>query len=158
MKSNRQGTATHREGALRGVILDIHSVAIRKAVDEALDRLPLEASDIPTLHTITSKRTSASGSLAGLTRRITYDRTLRILPSKIVEDEVVVQKIELYRDMMLQLSERSRVAVVAHELAHAWLNDNMGPEDSAKREEESDGLARKWGFAEELGALEDETY
>lgn len=59
--------------------------------------------------------------------------------------------------MMLQLSEMSRVAVVAHELAHARLNDNVAPDDSATREEECDALAEEWGFGDELKALADET-
>ncbi len=72
-------------------------------------------------------------------------------------EEVVVQRIELYLDILLQLSDRSKVAVVAHELAHAWLNDNVRPEQSKRREMESDELARKWGFGVELDALAKET-
>ncbi|MGA1975694.1 MAG: ImmA/IrrE family metallo-endopeptidase [Conexivisphaerales archaeon] len=68
-----------------------------------------------------------------------------------------MQKVELYRDIMMQLSLSSREAVIAHELAHAWLNDNIAPDDSATREEECDALAEKWGFVDELRALADET-
>gem|GEM_PF-1361447 len=157
VKSNQEGSAARKEGPLSRVRLDVRGAAIRMAVDEALARLPIEALDIPTLRSITSKKASEGGSLAGLTRRITYERTIRLGAAK-TKDDVVVQRIELYRDIMLQLSERSRVAVVAHELAHAWLNDNVGPEDSNRREEESDALTRKWGFGKELEALEDETY
>lgn len=158
MGPNHEGPAARKEGLLSGARLDVKDAAIRRAVDEALARLPPEASVIPTLRLIASKKTSEGGSLAGLTRRIIYERRIYTGPAKTEEAETVVQRIELYRDIMLQLSEMSRVAVVAHELAHAWLNDNVGPEDSKKREEESDALARKWGFARELEALEDETY
>jgi hypothetical protein len=154
--------ARHRSGfvptevPLDGVRLGIRGAAIRLAVDEALARLPPEASRIPTLRSISSRKTSESGSLAGLTRRITYERTVRFGFGKSRTDEEVVQKIELYMDLMRQLSERARVAVVAHELAHAWLNDNVAPDDSAAREEECDALAEKWGFGVELRALADE--
>jgi hypothetical protein len=157
VKAKHVVSAVRRKGLLSGVRLDVRGTAIRVAVDEALAKLPPEASGIPTLRSITSKKTSEGGSLAGLTRRITYERTIRLGPAKTEEYEIVVQRIELYRDIMLQLSERSRVAVVAHELAHAWLNDNVGPEDSAMREEECDAQAEKWGFGDELKALADET-
>ncbi len=157
VKLNRGGSAVRKEELLSGVRVDVRGAAVRLAVDEALTRLPPEASDVPTLRLITSKKTSEGGSLAGPTRRITYERTVRFGLGKTRTDEVVVQKIELYLDMMLQLSEMSRVAVVAHELAHAWLNDNVAPDDSATREEECDALAEEWGFGDELKALADET-
>ena len=47
-------------------------------------------------------------------------------------------------------------AVIAHELAHAWLNEHDRPESSPKREAEADELARLWGFGPELEALEKE--
>jgi hypothetical protein len=131
--------------------------AIRAAAVEALRRLPAEALNIPTLISITEKGASKDGTLAGLTRRTTYEKGFLLAGSGRTE-EVVVQRIELYRDILLQLSERSRVAVIAHELAHAWLNDNVRPDDSKEREAESDGLATSWGFGGELAALANETY
>jgi hypothetical protein len=138
--------------------MSIEEKAIGRAVREALARLPPEALDIPTLVSISVKKRSESGSLAGLTRRITYERRFRLGPAGGREDEMTVQKIELYSEVLLQLSEMSRVAVVAHEIAHAWLNDNLRPEDSEEREMKSDELARSWGFGAELDALADETY
>jgi hypothetical protein len=155
-EAHHDGSAPRQEGLLSGVRLRIGGAEIRRAVDEALARLPPEASHIPTLRSISSRKTSENGSLAGLTRRITYERTVRFGLGTTRTDEVVLQKIELYVDLMLQLSEMARVAVVAHELAHAWLNDNVAPDDSASREEECDALAAKWGFGAELQALADE--
>jgi len=140
------------------VKVGVRDKAVREAVRDALERLPPEARDVPTLSSIVDRETSESGSLAGLTRRITYERRLRFRSGREGSDEVVVQRIELYRDILRRLSQRARVAVVAHELAHAWLNDNVGPDDSKLRETESDELARKWGFSKELDALSDETY
>ncbi len=45
------------------------------------------------------------------------------------------------------------MGVIAHELAHAWLNEHSYPEDSTKREREADELARSWGYGEYLDAL-----
>lgn len=152
------GEPAKRAGRLLpGVKVVIREEGIRRALEEVLARLPVEALDIPTLNSITSRKTSDAGSLAGLTRRVTYERTIRFGLGKTRTDEVVVQKVELYRDMMMQLSLSSREAVIAHELAHAWLNDNIAPDDSATREEECDALAEKWGFVDELRALADET-
>lgn len=152
------GEPARRAGRLLpGVKIVIREEGIRRALEEVLARLPVEALNIPTLNSISSRKTSDAGSLAGLTRRITYERTVRFGLGKTQTDEVVVQKVELYRDMMMQLSLSSGEAVIAHELAHAWLNDNIAPDDSAIREEECDALAEKWGFVDELRALADET-
>lgn len=66
------------------------------------------------------------------------------------------QTITFYSDLMNALSDEAAEAVVAHELAHAWLNEHVRPEESKKREREADNLARKWGFGPELDALDRE--
>lgn len=68
-----------------------------------------------------------------------------------------IQRIRLYPDLLSCLNEKSAMGVMAHELAHAWLNEYSGPEDSEKREREADSLARRWGFGAELDALSEET-
>jgi len=68
-----------------------------------------------------------------------------------------VQSITFYVDLLSQLSETASVGVIAHELAHAWLNEHVSPEESQVREREADALARRWGFGRELDALDDET-
>jgi len=67
------------------------------------------------------------------------------------------QKIVFYSDLLDQLSDSAALGVIAHELAHSWLNEHLSPEASAKREREADGLARKWGYGRYLDALEAET-
>jgi hypothetical protein len=62
-----------------------------------------------------------------------------------------------YGDLMGQLSDRAVMAVMAHELAHAWLNENVSPEASTNREEDADILAEMWGFEAELKSLAEET-
>lgn len=67
------------------------------------------------------------------------------------------QTITFYSDLFDEISDSSAVGVIAHELAHAWLNEHERPEASKKREEEADELARRWGYGEYLDALAAET-
>jgi hypothetical protein len=67
------------------------------------------------------------------------------------------QSITFYAALLSQLSEAAATGVIAHELAHAWLNEHVSPEESEAREREADRLARRWGFGRELVALDGET-
>ena len=66
------------------------------------------------------------------------------------------QTITFYTDLLNALSDNAAEAVIAHELAHAWLNEHVRPEESKEREAEADRLARQWGFGPELDALDSE--
>lgn len=66
------------------------------------------------------------------------------------------QTITFYSELMNALSDKAAEAVIAHELAHAWLNEHVAPEESTKREKEADELAKAWGFGPELRALDQE--
>jgi len=66
-------------------------------------------------------------------------------------------EITFYSSLLDRLSDYAVVAVMAHELAHAWLNEHVGPEASEQREEDADMLAEMWGFEPELQILERET-
>jgi hypothetical protein len=66
------------------------------------------------------------------------------------------QTITFYSDLLNALSDKAAEAVIAHELAHAWLNEHVVPEESKAREGEADKLARAWGFGPELRALDKE--
>ncbi len=66
------------------------------------------------------------------------------------------QTITFYSDLFNALSDKAAEAVIAHELAHAWLNEHVIPEESVRREKGADRLARKWGFGAELKALDGE--
>jgi hypothetical protein len=66
------------------------------------------------------------------------------------------QRITFYSPLIDELSDGAAGAVVAHELAHAWLNEHVRPEESKAREAEADSLARTWGFGPELDALDRE--
>jgi hypothetical protein len=66
------------------------------------------------------------------------------------------QTITFYSELLDALSDPAATAVIAHELAHAWLNEHVRPEESGQREREADALARDWGFGPELRALDRE--
>jgi len=65
--------------------------------------------------------------------------------------------ITFYSDLLNRLSDDAVIGVMAHELAHAWLNEHIGPEASKQREEDADYLAEMWGFDQQLSALSNET-
>jgi hypothetical protein len=67
-----------------------------------------------------------------------------------------VQTITFYSELLNALSDEAAEGVIAHELAHAWLNEHVRPEESPEREAEADRLAREWGFGTELDALDRE--
>lgn len=66
------------------------------------------------------------------------------------------QTITFYSFLLDALSDEAAVGVMVHELAHAWLNEHVRPEESRAREREADALARDWGFGPELEALDRE--
>ena len=66
------------------------------------------------------------------------------------------QTITFYSSLFDALSDKAALAVIAHELAHAWLNEHVKPEQSRNRELEADRVAREWGFGSELDALDRE--
>ena len=66
------------------------------------------------------------------------------------------QTITFYSELLDELSDKAATAVIAHELAHAWLNEHDHPEESIMREEEADELVASWQFGDELQALDEE--
>jgi len=68
------------------------------------------------------------------------------------------QRIDLYNGLLSQLSDEAAIGVIAHELAHAWLNEHVTPESSKRREAKADEVARGWGYGRYLDALDAETY
>jgi SprT-like family len=119
----------------------------RRLFEEAVTRPP---SGLPRITTVRSVSLSHrhTRSMVGLTR---YSRvTFLVVFSR------PRQTITFYSRLFDELSDPAAVAVVAHELAHAWLNEHVKPEDSKEREAEADRLAREWGFGTELDALDSE--
>lgn len=67
------------------------------------------------------------------------------------------QRITFYSELLGEISDRAAIGVISHELAHAWLNEHVRPDGSARREKEADDLARRWGYGEYIDALAAET-
>jgi hypothetical protein len=89
----------------------------------------------------------SSGSTVGLTR---------CAPSTGRPGSLPTQTLSFCQRLMDKLSDPAAVAVIVHELAHAWLNEHDSPEESRRREHDADSLARTWGFGPELDALDAE--
>jgi Peptidase family M48 len=115
--------------------------------EEAVSRPPPGLPRITTIRTVAlSRRTTKQ--MVGLTR---YSHV-----SFLVVFSRPQQTITFYSKILDQLSDPAAVAVIAHELAHAWLNEHVRPEESIEREREADRMAREWGFGAELDALDSE--
>jgi Zn-dependent protease with chaperone function len=113
-----------------------------------LRKIPADVLPIKTVIAVRMKRKGRMRGLVGLT---TW--------GKKTSGEADVgnqQTITFYSSLLDGLSGRARAGVVAHELAHAWLNEHVRPEQSTQREQETDELAKRWGFSEELAQLDAE--
>ncbi|QQG47992.1 MAG: M48 family metalloprotease [archaeon] len=119
----------------------------RRLLRDAVLRPPKEFQGISSVKAVALSN-HPTKSVVGLTR-YSEVRLLMVLSKP-------RQTITFYSDLMNALSDRAAEAVIAHELAHAWLNEHKRPEESREREAEADALARKWGFGEELAALDRE--
>ena len=109
-------------------------------------RPPASVPKITTVQSVVLSRQSTK-TMVGLTR---YSRVRFFLLSR------PRQTITFYTPLLGALSGPAATAVMAHELAHAWLNEHVKPEESKDREGEADRLAREWGFGPELDALDRE--
>jgi Zn-dependent protease with chaperone function len=114
---------------------------------EAVGRPPRGAPRITTVRSVTLSR-RPTRTTVGLTR---YSKVRYFLVLSRPQ-----QTITFYASLLDALSDSAAMAVMAHELAHAWLNEHLVPEESRKREHEADALGRKWGFGPELDALDKE--
>ncbi len=119
----------------------------------ALSKFPRDVTAIRTVSELRMRRRGDMKGLVGLTTYccVTAERAQEHpnLPA--------TQTITFYSDLFDEISDESAVGVIAHELAHAWLNEHTFPEDSKKRELQADELARKWRYGGYLDALAAET-
>lgn len=113
---------------------------------DATRRPPLDVPKITTVRSVSLSRRPTKTTV-GLTR---YSRVRFFFLSH------PRQTITFYSTLFNALSEPAATAVIAHELAHAWLNEHVKPEESGNREKEADELSREWGFGPELDALDRE--
>lgn len=114
---------------------------------EALKRPPRDVPRVTSVRSIVLSH-HPTRTLVGLTK---YSRVRHIIVFSKPR-----QTMTFYSDLLSQLSDRAAEGVIAHELAHAWLNEHVVPAESPEREKEADHLAREWGFGAELDALDRE--
>ncbi len=108
------------------------------------------------LKSVTALQMGRRGEMKGLVGLTRYC-CIRTEDNQVSGDRGPDQTITFYSDLFDEISDRSAIGVVAHELAHAWLNEHIHPDASKKRESEADNLAREWGYGEYLAALASET-
>jgi SprT-like family len=118
----------------------------RRLFTEAANRPPGQVPRITTIRSVSLSRRRTE-STVGLTRYSGLRFSFGSRPR---------QTITFYSSLADSLSDSALLAVIAHELAHAWLNEHVHPEESIEREHEADSLAREWGFGPELDALDRE--
>jgi hypothetical protein len=117
---------------------------------DVLARIPEDTPAISSVTTVRLRRRGAASGLVGLTKY-----SYREGGGDDTSDQGM-QSITFYTSLLEQLSSKAAMGVMAHELAHAWLNEHRIPEQSKAREGEADEVARAWGFGPEISALEEE--
>ena len=139
--------AGRNSGVVAGRYTLSRDLRFRRLFREANTRPPGVVPRITTVRSVTLSRRPTKTTV-GLTRysRVRY---FWVLP-------MPRQTMTFYSSLFNALSDPAATAVIAHELAHAWLNEHVRPEESRKREREADDLAREWGFGQEQDALDKE--
>jgi len=140
---------------LRNVSVDISDGPLLRLLLGTESRIPQDVAALWTLSRVDVRRRGEKRGLVGLTRwgDISYGEKGAELTR---EGRGGRQTITFYSDLLDRLSRKACVAVIVHELAHAWLNEHVFPTSSEGREKEADDLARAWGFGRELDQLEEE--
>lgn len=120
---------------------------------ECLHRIPNSGHPVRLRTEIRLRRRGSLPGVVGLTTFCVEGYA----PSGVAKEESGIHTITFYTNLMDKLTDRAVVAVMAHELAHAWLNEHLRPEASRVRENDADMLAEMWGFEDELAALAEQT-
>ena len=122
-------------------------------LQECLDRIPNSGCPV---RLRTEIRLKKRGTLPGVVGLTTF-YVEAYAPNGVAKEESGAHTITFYTNLMDKLTDRAVMAVMAHELAHAWLNEHLRPEASDAREDDADMLAEMWGFESELAALAEQT-
>jgi len=137
---------------IRNGSLKVEEPRYRALLHECLERMPRSGRPVLLRTEIRLRR---RGTLPGVVGLTTY--CIGGYAPKEVAAADGSHTITFYTRLLDKLSDRAVVAVMAHELAHAWLNEHIRPEASTAREQDADMLAEMWGFEPELAALASET-
>jgi hypothetical protein len=121
---------------LENAKIDQKDERFERLFSNVLSRIPPDVSPVTSVRRVSLREVGRLPGLVGLTRWSGGRQT-----------------ITFYSLLLGALSDEAYSAIIAHELAHAWLNEHEKPEESATREREADDLAGRWGFGEELSEL-----
>lgn len=138
---------------LPGATLTSDDPRLAYLVGRAVSEFPKRVAPIRSVRTVELKEKGDMEGLVGLT---TYCCVRGAGDAK-SPPEPAAQTITIFSELLDQISDEAALGVLAHELAHAWLNEHASPEDSKEREDEADGLARKWGYGRYIDALAAQT-
>ena len=140
-------------GFLVNRTIRVRNPRYRSLLEECLNRIPSSGRPVRLRTEIRLRRRGTLLGVVGLTTFCVEGYA----PNGIAREESGAHTITFYTNLMDKLTDRAVVAVMAHELAHAWLNEHLRPEASETRENDADMLAEMWGFEEELSALAEQT-
>jgi len=151
--AGREGMADDLLAFIPNVSVNIDNPRYGMLLHQCVSRIP--KSGIP-IQLETRIRLKSKGSLPGVVGLTTFlVEGYSSRGSK--RGAIGLHTVTFYTRLLSQLSDKAVMAVMAHELAHAWLNEHIRPEASKRREEDADLLAEMWGFEPELRALSEET-
>jgi len=140
-------------GFLSNGSIRVDNPRYKSLLREALARIPDSGRQIRLRTEIRLRRRGTLPGVVGLTTFYVEGYA----PNGVAKEESGAHTVTFYTNLMDKLTDRAVVAVMAHELAHAWLNEHLRPEASKTREDDADMLAEMWGFEEELAALAEQT-
>ena len=140
-------------GFLSNGIIRVQNPRYRVLLHECLHRIPLSGHPVRLRTDIRLKRRGTLPGVVGLTTFYVEG----FAPNGVAREESGAHTITFYTNLMDKLTDKAVIAVMAHELAHAWLNEHLRPEASKTREDDADMLAEMWGFEQELEALAEQT-
>jgi len=140
-------------GVLSNATIRVQNPRYMALLHECLHRIPATGLPVRLRTDILLKRRGTLPGVVGLTTFCVEG----FAPNGVATEESGTHSITFYTDLMDKLTDRAVVAVMAHELAHAWLNEHLRPEASKTREDDADMLAEMWGFEAELAALAEQT-
>jgi hypothetical protein len=115
---------------------------LRVLMYEVLSGFPRKVSPLRSLVAVRMRKKATRGTV-GLTTYRERDEA---------SAEHGTQTVTFYGELFERLSDEAAKGVIAHELAHAWLNEHVSPGSSKRREMEADELARAWGYGRYLDA------
>jgi Zn-dependent protease with chaperone function len=142
-----------RRNFLANALVNVDKPRYRALLHQCLERIPESGRPVRLQAEVRLRRHGTLPGVVGLTTFCVGGYA----PNGVAAEDSGAHTITFYTHLMDRLSDEAVLAVMAHELAHAWLNEHLCPEASKAREDDADMVAEMWGFESELAALAAET-